>query len=265
MNFYELRDRKLLKTVAVMDEVEGAVFLNSQHAKALLGGAVAAKGKSRSAASDAGGTAHVLIIGGEKGVVRLYKVVLEGKNASSFACMPLCAFGVHESGLTDVLGGNSTSSSSGGINSVTAQSINSIHYLQSKNQLLLSTKDSHFFSFRLQGSSILADRQFVGSHDDVLDISCLPEHKSPSLGVVRARLAVATNSAVGRLMSCGSSECQLLYGHSDIVLAWASSGAGYVSLSACCPRPPPASFAFRFACFEAGWTPSSPHRSKVVL
>jgi len=105
------------------------------------------------------------------------------------------------------------------------QPINSIHYLQSKDQLLISTKDSNFFGFHLKGTSILADRQFVGSHDDVLDISCLPEYKRHD-GVVQARLAVATNSAVVRLMGCGSSECQLLYGHTDIVLALDSSVDG---------------------------------------
>ena len=234
INFYELRDRKLLKTVAIMDEVEGAVFLNSKHASALLGLA-GGKGKNRSAQSTGEprtSSVHVLVLGGEKGLVRIFMVALEGKSVASFSCTPLATFGVHELGLTDIAGsgGGDGGSVTGGKSESAPHSINSIHYLETKNELLLSTKDAHFFSFRLKGGSILAKRQFVGSHDDVLDISCLPEYRGSlqqgaevDSAAAPARLAVATNSAVVRLMSCGSSECQLLHGHTDIVLALDSS------------------------------------------
>ena len=215
-----------------MDEVEGAVFLNSKHASALLGHA-GGKGKNRSAQTTEPSTSvHVLVLGGEKGLVRIFKVALEGKSAASFSCTPLATFGVHELGLTDIAGsGGGVGGGGGGKSEKAPHSINSIHYLETKSELLLSTKDAHFFSFRLKGGSILAKRQFVGSHDDVLDISCLPERRGSlqqgaeggDSAAAPARLAVATNSAVVRLMSCGSSECQLLHGHTDIVLALDSS------------------------------------------
>ena len=224
--------------MAVMDEVEAVIFLTSHHAQALLGlssGVKSDKKKSNSNNASRGGSehnnhnhSHVLLLGGEKGVIRIYKVVLEGKIASSFQCIPLATIGVNEMG-TRVIGSSSSSfdsSSVGTETSITMQSINTIHYLPSKGELLVSTKDAHFFGFKLQGESIVPNRQYVGSHDDVLDMSYLPEHRSPMLGVVKPKLAVATNSSVVRIMSCGSGECRLLHGHTDIVLALDTSPDG---------------------------------------
>lgn len=222
MNFYEMRDKKLLKTIAVMDEVESAVFLGAQHSLTLLGYGSGPGSSSSSSGKKKDSSAHVLIIGGEKGIVRLYKVVLEGKNAASFSCTPLAAFSVNDAGLADIAVSSVSNSFSGSI----GQSISSIHYLASKSQLMFATSDSHFFFFDLKGTSIFANRQFIGSHDDVLDISCLPEFSSATHGVVPAKLAVATNSAIVRLMTCGSSDCQLLYGHTDVVLALDASTDG---------------------------------------
>lgn len=225
-----MRDRKLLKTIAVMDEIEGAVFLSAQHAKMLLGSSGSASKSKYSNNSKR----HVLVAGGNKGLVRIFKVEMEGKDADSFTCTPLAAFSVHEQGLADLRG--CLDATGGSIGGGSSPPINNVNYLTEKTQLLFSTSDSHFFFFDIKANAVTASKQFIGSHDDILDMACLPPFQSSKeeedrVRTVGARLAVATNSAIVRIVSGGSSECHLLFGHSDIVLALDANSDGCVSFS----------------------------------
>ncbi len=68
LNFYELRNYTHLKTVAAMDELESAVFLSRPISAALLG-----KEDDN----------HVLLCGGQSGLVRLYQVSFRVNSRSS--------------------------------------------------------------------------------------------------------------------------------------------------------------------------------------
>lgn len=75
LNFYSLAGKpEHLKTVPVMDELEGVLLLTAQHSAAILGAAVAS-GKKRS--RETGYIERILVTGGLKGVVRMYKVSFE--------------------------------------------------------------------------------------------------------------------------------------------------------------------------------------------
>jgi hypothetical protein len=193
---------------------------------------------------------------------------MEGKDADSFSCTPLAAFSVHEQGLADLRG--CLDATGGSIRGGSSPPINNVNYLTEKTQLLFITSDSHFFFFDIKANAVTASKQFIGSHDDILDMACLPpfqssEDEEDRVRTVGARLAVATNSAIVRIVSGGSSECHLLFGHSDIVLALDANSDGCVSFSLF-PHAP----LTPFACFEAvptfhllrccGWV-----RSKVML
>jgi len=78
LNFYSIQGKPShLKTVPVMDELEGVVLLSAAHSAALLGASAGAgaAGKKRSRESDSG--ERVLVTGGLKGVLRLFKVTFE--------------------------------------------------------------------------------------------------------------------------------------------------------------------------------------------
>lgn len=78
LNFYSINGKPAhLKTVPVMDELEGVQLLNAAHSAVLLGAAskTSAKGKKRS--RDAELVQRVLVTGGLKGVLRLFTVSYE--------------------------------------------------------------------------------------------------------------------------------------------------------------------------------------------
>jgi WD40 repeat protein len=81
MNFYELRGRTHVKTIPIMDEMEGVQFLNPKHSEALLTalgaqGVDHGKGKKRSRDDrDAEtGSTHVVLTAGLKGFIRVLKI-----------------------------------------------------------------------------------------------------------------------------------------------------------------------------------------------
>ncbi|XP_035695414.1 transducin beta-like protein 3 isoform X2 [Branchiostoma floridae] len=71
------------------------------------------------------------------------------------------------------------------------------------------TYDHNILFYRLQDFSLT--KQFVGYNDEVLDIKFLGEDDS--------HIAVATNSEQVRVFNLATMDCQILYGHTDIVLS----------------------------------------------
>lgn len=248
MSFYELRGRLLLKTVAVMDEVEACVFLGAGHAEALLGtgagegkGAKAKAGKGAAKGPSKGGAGagvHALLLGGQKGLVRLFRVDFVAGTA--LGCVPLGVFGVSSPGL--IVG---AAAGAGADGAGPSQAIGSMLYLPSLDQVVCVTRDAHFFHFSLtQPGRVDGARQYTGSHDEVLDIVCLPSVRTRGDAGSHnqgqgPRLAIATNSHIVRIVAqggpagpedegagAGEGAYQLLYGHTDIVLALDASPDG---------------------------------------
>ena len=81
INFYDLRDMTHLKTMAVMEELEVALILPRDQSVSLLreggGGGGGGEGKKRKASVVGLGSSHVLVVGGDKGMLRFYKFSLK--------------------------------------------------------------------------------------------------------------------------------------------------------------------------------------------
>jgi hypothetical protein len=94
LNFYELRSFIHVKTIPVMDELEGVVILNEEHSRKILdprgsgGNAAGAererdrkdKSKRKSTVPDAPpslSTSHVLITAGSKGLLHVYNIIVK--------------------------------------------------------------------------------------------------------------------------------------------------------------------------------------------
>lgn len=76
LNFYSIKSKpEHLKTVPVMDELESVVLLSPAHSAAILGAVKPVAGKKRSRESDS--VDHVLVTGGIKGILRVFKVTCE--------------------------------------------------------------------------------------------------------------------------------------------------------------------------------------------
>lgn len=77
INFYDLRNMSHLKTLAIMEELEVALILPRDQGRALLQeGQEGGAGKKRKAVAMEG-SAHVLVVGGDKGMLRFYKFSLK--------------------------------------------------------------------------------------------------------------------------------------------------------------------------------------------
>lgn len=82
MNFYDLNELKHLKTVPVMDELEGVVVLHPRHSRGVLAANRevanhATDNKKRGRADAIANDPFVVITGGLKGAVRVFKIMIE--------------------------------------------------------------------------------------------------------------------------------------------------------------------------------------------
>jgi len=66
LNFYELRKHSHLRTVPIMEELEGVVFLNRKHSQQLLAHTDLDLSQQKSA--------HVVVAAGEAGTLKLFVV-----------------------------------------------------------------------------------------------------------------------------------------------------------------------------------------------
>lgn len=83
------------------------------------------------------------------------------------------------------------------------------------------TYDHYILMFKADDFSL--DKQFAGNNDEVLDIKFLGEDET--------HIAVATNSELIKVFSLSSWDCQILHGHTDIVLALDVSKKGDLLIS----------------------------------
>lgn len=224
-----------MKTVAAMDILESAVFLNESHGSLFLP-AEARADKKRKAS---GTREFVLVAGGEKGVLRAYAVRIQGKDLSTFTASLLTTVPVnaspeeviltpeqlqkHSSSRSKASGtGQKSSGNRGSDENIFA--VRGLHYLPNSGQIVATTSDHVFctFAFNAPSSSsqggmrnrqispLVSSEHIVGSYGDILGISYVPSAK-PSLAVV-------TNSPQVRLVG-DDFRSYPLSGHTDIVLA----------------------------------------------
>lgn len=214
LNFYDMKKKSNiihLKTVAVMDELEGVVILNVEHSNSILGLPVwttnnnnnnnnnnNTKSSSKKASSKGGNAAHeeengqplVLVCAGEKGLLRLYKITYV--KGSELSCIPLYQISL-SSTSTSLLSSSSSSSSSTSSSTASSallRSITCLHYVESSSELVAVTTDHNFCSYQVSKRSPHDDattpvlrqaRQLVGFNDDILDIAYVPRNKTKSV------------------------------------------------------------------------------------
>lgn len=80
LNFYDSQDLRFLKTVAVMEVLEGVIFLNKEHSQSFLGRSDVMRDIGRSS-RQIGNVVEVVITAGETGLLRLFRVEIVEVNA----------------------------------------------------------------------------------------------------------------------------------------------------------------------------------------
>jgi len=249
INFYELRQHAHLKTVPVMDVLEGVVILSREDSRKLL---------KTFPAPTVDRTEYVVITAGEKGTLRIFRVEMMGKDVSSFLCQMLfqvpvnpirAEYAVTADGkvpsaaslssskivsTSALFAADATSSSAGGGGALPASALTGLLYLRGSGQVVVTTADQNICFFSIADTvesggseaSLVMSKLLPGCNDDILDLACVPvgtgEGTEPEEGVPTPRgsylLAVVTNSPQVRLMG-GDMQCVALNGHTDIVLA----------------------------------------------
>ncbi|GAA5808876.1 hypothetical protein MFLAVUS_002275 [Mucor flavus] len=106
---------------------------------------------------------------------------------------------------------------------------NSIHtisdvvYIQETQTLAAVTNDQNILMYSLE-QKLERVKQIVGYNDEVVDIAYLGEHET--------HLAAATNSAQLRVYNVETQDCDLLYGHKDMIIALDKSKDGSIVVTA---------------------------------
>lgn len=248
-----------------MDELEGCFFLTAPHAQQVLGAG---------AGTGTGTGQHVFVTGGSRGALRLFAVshTFHAGKKSVFSCLPLVVIPVSGTGGT-----LRTSIPRHGMDSLPPkvdetkeiQPISGLLYLPERphSQIVAITADQTLCCYELSTSQpaaaevavlskraaaastatpeaeLVLTRQLVGTHDDILDLCCLPTHDYATHGKRAGKsyqLAIASNSPHIRLTDMltktrasgekgaeeTASRSVLLYGHADVVLALDGSPNG---------------------------------------
>lgn len=213
VNFYNLRDYSHIKTVPVMEELEGVVLLNEAHSALLLGSA-APKSK--------GVRYHVLVTAGEAGVLKFFKVSMGG-SAESFEITALLHFPLSSAARYGIADTTVTSRNTAEAESLSG--VSSLHYLPLTGEVLSVTKDYNLCSYSVvafvqqlakSAERIEPSKLLIGSQGEILDMALIPNSSSNASGS-GFKLALVTNSTQVRIIN-ESFSCSLLEGHKDIVL-----------------------------------------------
>ncbi|KAI8906880.1 WD40-repeat-containing domain protein [Gorgonomyces haynaldii] len=93
-------------------------------------------------------------------------------------------------------------------------------YMNDKNQIAVFTSDQNILIYSL-GQQIQRIRQFAGYNQEILDLQLVGDH----------HLAVVTNSEQLRVYDLATLDCEIIYGHTDIVLAASASKDGKTLVS----------------------------------
>jgi hypothetical protein len=154
VNFYELRGFTHVKTVPVMEELEGIAILNSEHSQQLLSsssGITAAAGK--------GGKASKLVLAtaGEAGVLKFFAFEMASREAGGFEISALLHFPLSAAQRqlspadAQSISKSSASAATAGSkeNDPSLQGIASLHYLPKTGELLSVTKDYNLCSYAM--------------------------------------------------------------------------------------------------------------------
>lgn len=220
LNFYELRGLIHVKTVPVMEELEGVVVLNEEHSLSIRNHSRLLQNIKSSKSSSKALVRVVIVTAGEAGVLHLYAVSILGKDTSTFVCQKLAQVGKSGSALS---------------------SIRSLHYVPSTGEVVSVTVDHSIHSYTISAGEqenslegeeelLVHSRHIVGSYDDILDLISIPiSTGGDEEAGAHSQVAVVSNSPQVRVFDCGTAgslNCLSLDGHADIVLSASVSPDG---------------------------------------
>ena len=237
-----------IKTIPVMDELSAVILLSKQDSASILNSSSSGARRKGETSSISAPSVHVLVTAGQKGLLRLFRMEMNGKDISSFSCTPLSHIGPYDDFLEK-------SNSNHELNAITT-----MHYLPLHHHIVAMTADYNIMTYRLNkrhkkqdddlsGSGVLLlYRHLIGCNDDILDMAILNSPRAiddgedgdeNNTGVEEegsendgggtqqnVTYAVVTNSAQVRLMDSANFACVSLNGHHDTVLAIDASPDG---------------------------------------
>lgn len=220
VNFFDLRQFTHIKTVPVMEELEGVVLLNEAHSTQLL--------SSINSAIPKGSRAHVLVTAGGSGVLKFFKVTLSAKDSSAFEITALLHFPLSSAARHGLDLSSTASANSREAEAATLHGVASLHYLPLTGEVLSVTKDYNLCSYSIASfatqlannlsntvSRLEPSKLLIGSQGEILDMALIP---NPNANVGSSfKLALITNSTQVRIVD-ERFNCSVLEGHKDIVL-----------------------------------------------
>eukprot|EP01041_Mallomonas_annulata_P003782 gene3782-7509_t len=219
INFYELRHNVHIKTIPIMEELEGVILLNKEHSESILKAENLYEYDMKS--KNAMELTYVVVTAGENGVLHIYKISMMGKDINSFKYSLIKRIRIS---TNEIIPLDMTTIHSDGN---TLHSITSMHYITNRNEIVLVTADHNINTLTIgtgdeNEQSLDVTRRIIGSNDDILDIVVLPNSTSTSSEIREKsscyRIAMITNSTQVRLMD-DKMHFQPLEGHTDIVLS----------------------------------------------
>jgi hypothetical protein len=162
VNLFDLRTFTLVKTVPIMEELEGVVLLSTEHSAALLEGSsnnTSSSSGSKKKQQSSGTTTLVMVTAGEQGVLKFFKVEYPSKSPASVEVSPLLHFALSQAQRNPALASLNSSSSSGGgaaagtssssADAVALRGVASLHYLPATGEVLSVTKDFNLCSYSM--------------------------------------------------------------------------------------------------------------------
>lgn len=195
-----------------MEELESILALNDTHSLALIkaSGLTVKKNVSSS----------VLVLGGEHGILKFGAVEQRGRDDTTFAFTFLFQISLSAASITATLSEDMQR----------LRAVHSLHYRPSKGQIVAFTQDANIAFYNLNdiikkapelidesaSTTCRPSKMLIGSFGEVLDLITLP---SPSADSNETRLAVVANSPQLRLLYGSSGMCDVLDGHTDLILS----------------------------------------------
>lgn len=194
-----------------MEELESIVALNDAHSHALI--------KASGLTIKKNVNSSVLVLGGEQGILKFGAVEQRGRDESTFAFTFLFQISISTASVTAILNEDMQR----------LRAVHSLHYRPSKGQIVAFTQDANIAFYDLheiteKAPELIDDsdsticrpnKMLIGSFGEVLDLITLP---SPSV-TNDTRLAVVANSPQLRLLRGSSGLCDVLDGHTDLILS----------------------------------------------
>lgn len=207
-----------------MEELESVLFLSSTDSKTIL--------TALDNIEILAGWSQVLITAGAKGVLRFYHIQMQGKDVTTFTCTALWYLPISPLSSSEI---NTTLSE----DMMTLKAIHSLCYQAQSHEIVAITNDFNIVGYtidqivaygkqvltvlpepvlgglnKISNASIRPSSLWIGHHGDILDMLTLP-----STDTNNKMIALVTNSPQLRLLYPHTMQCEVLEGHTDIILA----------------------------------------------